>query len=1250
MRPMRAVILLFMLHLFSRNCLAADNRIDKLKNLCINTMLVEKGIPHTVIVSPQNSSYKKLSDIIRDKIEILTGITVPVYADNHRPEDILSKYHVIALGNMTTNAFIEKMYRQWYVLLDLKYPGSGGYVIRTAHNPYGTGKNVIFIGGSDESGVFKAVQEFISLLQPGDPLEVGRLMRIKLGRSMAPPAIGDHIPDWTVYSWRDSWRKTTGGRTTGYKPSTFFGWNPISIAGILYYMTGKKEYLDYFKAMAMPRPGSVPHPNRTSDAFNDPMDPLVKNYHYRSHLVDCVWDLIEESPLFTDEERLYITNKLYEHQYNYDPDHTYSRPNGNRHALWHMMSIYTGSRYFATYYPDPAWNKRINNVRKAFNSFINNPTWGERDILPWVSTSIEPVFEFFLMDGSDAFVSSGTAGTMMHALEVLMTGNEVDDYNKYAAISLLHKAAYMLDDTRYIWMARQLGFDFKVFRIGQSYWPRNDLPIKEPVDLIDNMSIYPLAKTTWKKTGRSIILDEGFQLLAYRTGLTKWDDYFLVDGFFGGGRSPYHLNSIYKLRMFNGRMILDGYLNDVDIWYNGMVEPWVARSAALKNSFSDENLAYIKSEVPNMPSSIWQRHILFLEDSAFIIIDNILPQKEGIFDIRSSWQLGGRINSTRTLSLSATTSNGITLSSSEIPVRKTAKKQVEENYSGYLLENKPFVFANVLTTTISQKLINKVSRTWFLVTGPHTSYVGLGEYSNDGLSIRADFSYFDNKQLFLAGMQEITINGETVIKTEHPVNCLWDLKKNCFTISSSQPCSLLLATESHPAQHRLSEGKHTITQTALRADLRETLFDILKTSKPDPEDFHPAESKAKQEIVDWLPSWKHKVKGVPTIMALTDSQQSSGIWVAIKDKSLNRIAEISATGNMLKKIDCDSEILSLWSAGNQDQAASFALLAGFKDDYLRAYSDNGSKLWSVKTQIHPSFKIGDRYHAPWFTDPGPKHNMTGVSSILVDDFWNQGRQEIALGRPSTIEFHTLQGDLISRVPTRWGKNTSLQLLKHRGNASKSSILLVGKFFTNSPGVTGITSDYSNISNNLCSKIARGYIPMQARSQQGLTHMAVDDIDNNGIDEVIIALSGHWNEVRVYDGSNLNSKSRPLWMHYFGPDKTRSRFMKGLKVLDLDADDRKEIIVGVKSGWLWAFDYRGNILWQRHFTGGISCLDTIGTRGLVTVGLQNGKLLLLDKTGTVIRTGEVKSYIQNILCNAAAVYVTVGNNIFKYSLN
>ena len=82
-------------------------------------------------------------------------------------------------------------------------------------------------------------------------------------------------------------------------------------------------------------------------------------------------------------------------------------------------------------------------MRAGFRGILGDPSWGESDTLRWVSTSTEPLFDFFMLDGYAEFVDSGIAQVMMSSLQIMMTGKPLDDYNETVAMNLLHKGAFM---------------------------------------------------------------------------------------------------------------------------------------------------------------------------------------------------------------------------------------------------------------------------------------------------------------------------------------------------------------------------------------------------------------------------------------------------------------------------------------------------------------------------------------------------------------------------------------------------------------------------------------------------------------------------------------------------------------------------------------------------------------------------------------------------------------------------------------
>ncbi|CAB1064760.1 hypothetical protein D1BOALGB6SA_9557 [Olavius sp. associated proteobacterium Delta 1] len=1213
--------------------------ISTLKDLHLTTPLVEKGEARAVIVSPAAGRYRAEVKYVRERIRKLSGVNLPIYDDTNRPMELLKGQHVIVLGNMATSAFIETLYRQWHVILDLKYPGAGGYVLRSLHNPYGTGRNVIFLGGSDDAGVNEAARVFVGGLK-GDTaaLNVGRLMRIRLGKGLTLPVIGAYLQNWDVQSWSDSRRTTAAGATTGYDPATFFGWNPISIAGALYYMTGQREYLDTFKELAIPNLRKSPTVNRASNAFVDPANPLVKSYHYRAHLLDCVYDLIEESPLFTNDERLFITNKLLDHQYELDPNNTYSRPNADRHGMWHMICIYTGSRYFSYHYPDLVWNKRISNVRQGFASFINNPTWGERDTLEWVATSIEPVFNFFIIDGFDNFVQSGTADIFMQGLTTLMSGEEKDYYNRFLPLNLLFKATNLLKDSRYLWMAKQLRADYNTFRIGQSYWPPLELEARPPKDLVGRVTVAPLARTDHETAKTLVSAQEAFQLLSYRSGLGRRDDFLLLDGFEGLGRHPYQLNTIVRLRMFGGKNILTGYANDLDITRNGMSDSHVARSAALKQKKATKDFAYIHTEVPDMPASIWQRQIVYLKGRWTVVVDRVIAEQAGRFDIIRSWQMGTRIKKIGKPSRRILLANGAGLASADMLFEQISSTIVQGKISRDLGAGDAVEMATLFFNDDGPKAISPVNQGGFLVSGRQAAFIGVGPYRSRALTVSADFAYIGTDRfLLLGGATELKLQDVVVFRSDSPATVLWDLKDESAMVCAANAAHIQLGVAGGTLATVVLPGERVIDSAVPPKDLPSRIAAALSGLEMDLRSTEHAGLKASQRLGDWLAKWEVDLGGNINVLAEVDTPQFYGndFWAISQAGPTANIARIGADGKLLKKVQQDGELLSVWVAKGEMQSKSFSMLAGFKDDMLRAYSREGKEIWSVKTEIHPDFIIGDRYAAPWFTNPRPPYNMTGVFSIIAGDLWGNGEEEIAIGRPCTVEFYDLHGRLNARVPTRWGNNTSLSLQKNPGSYGKGPILLAGKAYTGNPQLSGINHAYTNISDSLYGGIIPEYANMHAWLQRGTSGLRVTDINGNGNAEIIYTLSGHWNELRVYDNSG-----KVMWMKYFGPGNSRSIYMSSLETTDLEGDGFKEIIVGTEKGWVHAFDRKGDIIWQRHFASGVTCLSANEKHNMVAVGCEDGMLVLLDAAGKQIAVGDMKSAVKSVIFMADGV---IGGN-------
>ena len=120
----------------------------------------------------------------------------------------------------------------------------------------------------------------------------------------------------------------------------------------MYYMTGDPQHAREVVRLSFPDPQAMADIERIDgERIENKHDPLAGFYHYNAHMAILFWDLIEESPVWTDADRLRITN-AFARQLNHRKDegvYGLTQPPHNvssRHGQWSAISLYCLGRYF----------------------------------------------------------------------------------------------------------------------------------------------------------------------------------------------------------------------------------------------------------------------------------------------------------------------------------------------------------------------------------------------------------------------------------------------------------------------------------------------------------------------------------------------------------------------------------------------------------------------------------------------------------------------------------------------------------------------------------------------------------------------------------------------------------------------------------------------------------------------------------------------------------------------------------------
>jgi len=1189
-----------------------------LRDLNLDTVLVAHGKPTAVLVVPEAARYDAAVKRIQAAVKEATGTTLAVLRGVKDPEKLLKDRNAVALGNMSTNPFIEKLYLQWYSLLDLKYPGKGGYVVRSVHNPYATGHNVLLLGGSDDIGVARAADAFCSMLHRGDPLQLGWTLKVQLGEDITPPELitedGCVMPE----RHRNHRGYTRNWRSHGY---VRYGWNPVSIGAGLYLMTGEKRYADYFKSMAMPDPENIPNTITRFHAFGIPKEPLVEVADYQAHLMVLIWDLIEESPHFTDAERLRITRDMLRHQHWRTiwkvgrDEHDFEKYAVNRHIAYAMIDTYTGSRYFAKYYPRPdrKWQRRVASVSKSFhNTWLKSAVW-PTDTLYSIPSHVQFVFDFFLMDDPDALLESGAVGTYLNMYDIFFRGKDWIFDRDDASPFLYNLATYVSKDRRYTGLMSEKQLKkMEGFNLGRSFWPPDDLPETPLVDGGGGWTVYPSAADR-ARTGRE---DTRFYMACYRGGPNVEDDYLLVDGHYGNGRTPFHKNTILQLNMFGGRLLLSGYYNELDVLFEGESNLYVPRKAEMIKTLAWDGMGYVQTAVTNMTASSWTREILCVRDLGCVVVDRLTPRKTGRFSVQSTWQFAPSKATLDEETRRATTSKGAALYWAHALETGLRGSTVVQKAVLPLSEGKPERLVSFVTSAPDAghepvRLTRAADGLFFLRRGNQSGVILAGNHDGNGIRFRGGFAFLTPEGIHAVDAQELLVDGRPVLAQGAPVSLQWDAAKGAVIGGREHENALA---------GRLGTSDWPDRIGAVLARLAQQPAAPVAAAKPHAP--HAA-------TAPWRPRWRLPLKGNLRLLAMSGQRR---IWVGCNDdKKRGRLYRIDATGKRTAEVVCDSELLSLWASNTPGQARRFDVVAGLRNDMVRAYDADGKEVWHFKSRPDDSFRQGDQ----WSRHVDPKRRG-GVFCMLAGDFWGSGTEELVLGRAKTVEFRDLNGKLVHRMPLGWTTNTRLACLSRRGKG-REPVLLAGVSTGGLPDIHAVGPGHRRI-NGFYSKnrLVSGASSMYAFGRFGVRDMKAADLDGDGIEELVAAWSGHWNEVRVYDGAEGGRGTRPKWMKYFGPDFVnwinekylRREFVAAVEIADANRDGKKEVVVGLKNGWIHAYDHTGRTLWRRLLDTGVRCMQSVP--GGVAVGLRDGRLLRLNSRGQTIRSAALEDSVDALV--------------------
>ncbi len=670
----------------------AATEIRTLKRLHPQTAIVSAGRPAACILRPDGREFEQLADRLRAGIQRRTRAVLPIRlasetvdADWRIDLKAIGRDNIIALGDINNNRLLAALWGEGYVVVDSIYPYRGGYVIRTVHDPFACGVNVLVLAGSDGAGVARAIDVLLRRYAPerasdwtlSRPVVDVRFTPVHLPfvpEPVSPENAKRQLQYRTAAYYRERLLDGNGGIRRIEKGNVLDVLGPITAMGASWFWNGDKRLPPLMKAFLDRNRGLL---DRGLERVE--MEPGTAG------MLPC-WDNIEELPVWTDQDRLDITNAfLRDSRLGHERRAVHGLvkqgyaqvidENHGTHAAW---MDYLAWRYFDKYYHLPEcryWMKVAGAIYagQCASHQILEDSSGYMCYIP--DTTMSYVFACrdlrYLRSGIAEDLAAYIAQTGVNNLGLSTGFGDAPSLLLPAAYQLMEKAAWFYRDPELTWVVQRLmppSTSLRAFQAALPYdltvrpekptgWtglrlfpiykmpPTGRAPRKQPA-FAPREPVGPewfnkvVFREDWDPDAQYLLLDTAGKWLSHSPGLYppgpaghKHDDVNTIINFTDEGRMWLvdHTYSLRSIKDHSGLYILrDGRLS------------YRVHEARVRNHAEGGALALCRSVYENFSGSDWERTILWKRGRFFVIVDRVIAKEPGTFMVRCSFRGLGR--------------------------------------------------------------------------------------------------------------------------------------------------------------------------------------------------------------------------------------------------------------------------------------------------------------------------------------------------------------------------------------------------------------------------------------------------------------------------------------------------------------------------------------------------------------------------------------------------------------------------------
>lgn len=641
-------------------------KVTKPKKLYLETKLAGGGKPQAVIVSPGDAAIAACAERLQQRVENLSGVRLPIVRPEAATPTALAHQNAILLGNVCNNRAMLPLYAHLYTPVDDFYPAEDGYLVHTVHDPWGTGRNVLIVGAGTAAGVARGVDALLPHLTPGkdpvrrgspDPAEpqeivLSRLTLADLGKSEAQRSAtrrraltAESIQREVQAARRDFARgahRSVAGRMGRY--------------GVEYCSSGNDLLATLYKELAVAWHESyLSKPPIYGGPWGMDMD---------FHLMEILpaWDLLEESPALTDDDRLKVTQILFE----FITTDVVRKASGalrssrvrHNHMTFPALGLMFAGNYFQKGYGVIEADSWLEIARACFTQQAqsakpyedcNGYGW----LVPYhtMRYSLATLEPTYFTSGNVRRQTEYAILTMDNLGYQVPYGDTGSYQCWWSEIPFLRGAAFYERDARCAWALEK---KLAVHPETSLHQYRCRVTPQEPTDLLGLHAI-PLDKMYWEtfQGPKTIPLEKAVDKVVMRASFDPGREYLLLDGLSNGGHKHDDGNSISRITD-RGRIWLadNDYIRSLPKFHNSVLVFKDGQAAAIPDYCELEAAAdgrhqgLSRTVVRNYNGVDWSRTILWQKGKFFLVLDDLVAQESADYDFHCFWHTVGEVGLT----------------------------------------------------------------------------------------------------------------------------------------------------------------------------------------------------------------------------------------------------------------------------------------------------------------------------------------------------------------------------------------------------------------------------------------------------------------------------------------------------------------------------------------------------------------------------------------------------------------------------